>query len=63
MITTGIILSKNGANSYNVNIPDLVDGDETFNSVATVCSSINNIDRKLNIIKAAVEFYTFFLFI
>ena len=34
MITTGIILSKNGANSYNVNIPDLVDGNETFNSGA-----------------------------
>ena len=49
MITTGIILSKNGANSYNVNIPDLVDGDETFNSVATVCSSINNkLDLKIN---------------
>ena len=49
MITTGIILSKNGANSYNVNIPDLVDGNETFNSVATVCSSINNkLDLKIN---------------
>lgn len=49
MITTGIILSKNGADSYNVNIPDLVDGDETFNSVATVCSSINNkLDLKIN---------------
>lgn len=49
MITTGIILSKNGVNSYNVNIPDLVDGDETFNSVATVCSSINNkLDLKIN---------------
>ena len=49
MITTGIILSKNGANSYNVNIPDLVDGNETFNFVATVCSSINNkLDLKIN---------------
>ena len=49
MITTGIILSKNGANSYNVNIPDLVDGNETFNSVATVCSSINNkLDLKID---------------
>lgn len=49
MITTGIILSKNGENSYNVNIPDLVGGNETFNSVATVCSSINNkLDLKIN---------------
>lgn len=49
MITTGIILSKNGANSYNVNIPGLVDGNETFNSVATVCSSINNkLDLKID---------------
>ena len=49
MITTGIILSKNGANSYNVNIPDLVDDNETFNFVATVCSSINNkLDLKIN---------------
>ena len=49
MITTGIILSKNGANSYNVNIPDLVDGNETFNYVATVCSSINNkLDLKID---------------